>query len=819
MTGRAVARVIVAAAAWLALATSAHAQPLTISDEIVPVSSGRIARSDPPLLRPAGEGFAIDGVATFDGALAPVDRPAYLDACLPTAIGATTCVRSDMRRMSLADGTVLDAEPFAFALRGTFAGAPMIAAHGDDYLVVLATGDLRVWRASQGTGLADLVPTYCPLCYVRAIACAPRGCSALIASGSSDGLVTLFRVDVGPMPRLGRSLLIGASHAYTIAALDDQWALANRLDWLDFYDDALGDLGSTPIPSGATLACVHDACLVVEVPGAVSRCASGSCAPFGSLPPLAVGSSRWLTCGTESCGVLTASPPTVHVGGLSGRDGASVDLTDAYWSRDADQSGPSVVMTPAGPLLAYTDRRGPVGSRAAIATIAAGETHEPIFADDDVTPAPTTIGGFVASASGALMRRIDAAAAPASGATWIRVSPSAEPLGVFRDPFGCPGPFASGSHGIEQACLSGAGTLLEHLADEGRLDGPAHGLPLLAPVALAVGDTQALVTDAAGMAVLVELPDGAIGPRVDLRALLSPFGALAAAGAARFLVASPGFGGGVVAAIVDEDGNALALGEPIAARSAVSTASEPAVAFDGSTFIVVWIERTDGHPSTLMLRRVRADGRIEPDTHVIASFLPAAYGIEDAPALASDGAGRSVVAYVHTEAGATNAYTVSSIRAREIRTIAPIGTPCTDDAECGSGLCADGVCCATPCDWACFACSVAAGARIDGVCSRTCPASVASDAGSGHTIGTDAGVRDGGAARDGGSGLHPLRGCACSAGRGASPQLLGALVVVFTVLCGARRRSRSVAAARGAHSGGSSPCSRSASSSSSPRTS
>ncbi len=46
----------------------------------------------------------------------------------------------------------------------------------------------------------------------------------------------------------------------------------------------------------------------------------------------------------------------------------------------------------------------------------------------------------------------------------------------------------------------------------------------------------------------------------------------------------------------------------------------------------------------------------------------------------------------------------------------PDGTACTTDADCASAHCADGVCCDTACSGACDACSVAAGAAVDGTC-------------------------------------------------------------------------------------------------------
>lgn len=48
----------------------------------------------------------------------------------------------------------------------------------------------------------------------------------------------------------------------------------------------------------------------------------------------------------------------------------------------------------------------------------------------------------------------------------------------------------------------------------------------------------------------------------------------------------------------------------------------------------------------------------------------------------------------------------------------PVGVECTRDAECGSGLCTDGVCCAQTCG-ECQACSVAAGGTVDGQCTQS----------------------------------------------------------------------------------------------------
>jgi outer membrane protein OmpA-like peptidoglycan-associated protein len=83
------------------------------------------------------------------------------------------------------------------------------------------------------------------------------------------------------------------------------------------------------------------------------------------------------------------------------------------------------------------------------------------------------------------------------------------------------------------------------------------------------------------------------------------------------------------------------------------------------------------------------------------------------------------------------------------------GQPCAQDCECGTGFCADGVCCDQACQGACLACSVAQGAATDGTCalvgpSRICRAANGLCDADERCTGTDAGcppdvLRDAGA--------------------------------------------------------------------------
>ncbi|AGP34411.1 Kelch repeat-containing protein [Sorangium cellulosum] len=65
--------------------------------------------------------------------------------------------------------------------------------------------------------------------------------------------------------------------------------------------------------------------------------------------------------------------------------------------------------------------------------------------------------------------------------------------------------------------------------------------------------------------------------------------------------------------------------------------------------------------------------------------------------------------------GAWNEYATNTVERLAIA-VDP-GAPCGSSVDCGGRSCVDGVCCDTACDGACEACSVAAGATQDGVCS------------------------------------------------------------------------------------------------------
>ncbi|MDC3960281.1 hypothetical protein [Polyangium jinanense] len=130
----------------------------------------------------------------------------------------------------------------------------------------------------------------------------------------------------------------------------------------------------------------------------------------------------------------------------------------------------------------------------------------------------------------------------------------------------------------------------------------------------------------------------------------------------------------------------------------------PAVAFDGSLFVVARFA-PGASPRNDILRGVT----VAPDGTVSAPFdISTEPGIVQPVELASRGDGETLAAFSRFVEGAP----YDSIRVRLSRI-----TTC---GVCPSGFCSDGVCCDTACGGGdttdCMACSVAAGAPVDGVC-------------------------------------------------------------------------------------------------------
>jgi hypothetical protein len=156
-------------------------------------------------------------------------------------------------------------------------------------------------------------------------------------------------------------------------------------------------------------------------------------------------------------------------------------------------------------------------------------------------------------------------------------------------------------------------------------------------------------------------------------------------------------------AVLDPGGFLLSAGNGLAATH---------VLFDGTDYRVTWEQG---------LRQVRPvkGVRVTRDGHVVSGsetvFAESTYGwiteFSFPPALATLGPGRFLLGH------ARDGTPTVKLRVVEDK---PLGLACTQDAQCQSGACVDGVCCESACGGGltndCQACSVAAGGAVDGTC-------------------------------------------------------------------------------------------------------
>ena len=209
--------------------------------------------------------------------------------------------------------------------------------------------------------------------------------------------------------------------------------------------------------------------------------------------------------------------------------------------------------------------------------------------------------------------------------------------------------------------------------------------------------------------------------------------AVVAAGAESFLVAWEDSRSGdgsltetrydIYGARVAADGTVLDP-DGVAITTAARSQDLPAVAFDGTNWIVVWNDRRDETPGWTAVARDVYGARVDALGHVLdpdgvpLSTLPDS---EVEPAVAADGAGRALVAYHGFTPGPPGG---DRVRVRLVSP-APLGASCDVAPDCDGGVCVDGVCCDDACGGGdpgdCLACSVAAGAVEDGTCAVRAP--------------------------------------------------------------------------------------------------
>jgi hypothetical protein len=180
----------------------------------------------------------------------------------------------------------------------------------------------------------------------------------------------------------------------------------------------------------------------------------------------------------------------------------------------------------------------------------------------------------------------------------------------------------------------------------------------------------------------------------------------------RFLVVWNTLGGEVRASRMGVDGTVLDSGGFL-----VGVGSAANVLFDGTNYRVVW-EQQQGSVWQRKGVRVTREGLVASGSEsVFAEHSPLGNWYSGSrPALAALGTGRFLVGY--TQFISSTSYT-QRVKLRVVEDL-PQGLACTQDAQCQSGFCVDGVCCQSACGGGagndCQACSVAAGGSVNGVC-------------------------------------------------------------------------------------------------------
>ena len=286
--------------------------------------------------------------------------------------------------------------------------------------------------------------------------------------------------------------------------------------------------------------------------------------------------------------------------------------------------------------------------------------------------------------------------------------------------------------------------------------------------------------------------------------------ALASNGNDRLLVVWAGGSGAATLNMQVRDASGVLLtasSVPLATAPGFPLAA-PAATFDGQSFVVAWHQGVAGVGTQLDVAaaRITSDGVLRDTTPLT---IANSQDNEVSVAVTSDGAGRTFLAYQRFDS-------TPSVRAWRVRgrilTDLGTGSACTSPDDCASGFCVDGVCCNATCAGGtgdCQACSVAAGAALDGVCGPVAAGNVCRGAASScdaaeHCDGVqlacpaDGSLPDGAACAGGGTCVagacaatarrHFTVGCGCSQG---SESFAPELVLLLIASCVWRRRIES----------------------------
>lgn len=181
------------------------------------------------------------------------------------------------------------------------------------------------------------------------------------------------------------------------------------------------------------------------------------------------------------------------------------------------------------------------------------------------------------------------------------------------------------------------------------------------------------------------------------------FAVTSAAGAQTHPVVAGGAGGFFVAwedrRGADADIRAAAFvtgatspGAEVTVSSAAGDQRAPSVAFGGGLFELAWQDARVGG-GDIYVARVLPGGAVLDPTGLPVATEPSP---ESTPAIALSAGGTGLVAYSRFDA--SHPYGSDRVRARMVSFGAEVGASCRAASECGTGLCAGGLCCPSACD-------------------------------------------------------------------------------------------------------------------------
>jgi MYXO-CTERM domain-containing protein len=138
--------------------------------------------------------------------------------------------------------------------------------------------------------------------------------------------------------------------------------------------------------------------------------------------------------------------------------------------------------------------------------------------------------------------------------------------------------------------------------------------------------------------------------------------------------------------------DATAPGAEVTVSSATGDQRAPSVAFGGGLFELAWQDERVGGGDIYVARVLPSGAVLDPTGLPVATESSP----ESSPAIALSAGGTGLVAYSRFDASPP--YGSDRVRARMVAFGAEVGASCSAAIECGTGLCAGGLCCPSACD-------------------------------------------------------------------------------------------------------------------------